>query len=87
MGAIYDNADLIQLDWSQIDWKDTDRPDCVSRETITQLTTYFAGQVTAFTIPLRPAGISLAPQHSLDVMASIDFETTISCAAFAAASQ
>jgi methylated-DNA-[protein]-cysteine S-methyltransferase len=83
--AISDSAHLIQLDWNQISWKDADRPDDVSRETITQLTAYFAGQLTAFTIPLRPAGVSPARQHWLDVMASIDFGTTISYAAFAAA--
>jgi len=83
--AISDRTHLIQLDWNQIGWKDADRPDDVSRETITQITAYFAGQLTAFTIPLRPAGVSPARQHWLDVMASNDFGTAISYAAFAAA--
>ena len=58
MHAISDSAHLIQLDWSQICWKDADRPDDVSRETITQLTAYFTGQFKAFTIPLRLAGVT-----------------------------
>ena len=45
---------------------------------------YFAGQRTNFTIPLRPANISPARQHWLDIMASIPYGTTISYAAFAA---
>ena len=45
---------------------------------------YFAGQRTHFTIPLRPANISPARQHWLNIMASIPCGTTISYAAFAA---
>jgi hypothetical protein len=58
--AISDGSHLIYLDWNQIGWTDPDRPDHVSRETITQLMAYFAGQRTHFTIPLRPANISPA---------------------------
>jgi len=58
MRAISDSAHLIQLDRNQIGWKDADRPDDVSRETITQLTAYFTGQLKAFTIPLRLAGVT-----------------------------
>ena len=47
--------------------------------------TYFAGQRTHFTIPLRPANISPARQHWLNIMASIPYGSTISYAAFAAA--
>ena len=60
--AISDGSHLIYLDWNQIGWTDPDRPDHVSRETITQLMAYFAGQRTHFTIPLRPANISPARQ-------------------------
>jgi len=83
--AISDGLHLIYLDWNQIGWTDPDRPDHVSRETITQLMAYFAGQRTHFTIPLRPANISPARQHWLNMMASIPYGTTISYAAFAAA--
>ena len=66
--AISDNTLLIQLDWSQIGCKDADRPDVVSRETITRLTAYFAGQLTTFNIPLRPVGSSqLSPSHKHNV--------------------
>ena len=83
--AISDGSRLIYLDWNQIGWTDPDRPDHVSRETITQLMAYFAGQCTNFTIPLCPTNISPARQHWLTVMASIPYGTTISYAAFAAA--
>ena len=83
--AISDGLHLVYLDWNKIGWTDPDRPDRVSRETITQLMAYFAGQRTHFTIPLRPANISPARQHWLNIMASIPYGTTISYAAFAAA--
>ena len=60
--AISDGSYLIYLDWSQIDWTDPDRPDHVSRETIMQLMAYVVGRRISFTIPLRPANISLARQ-------------------------
>ena len=63
--AISDGSHLIYLDWNQIGWTDPDRPNHVSRETITQLMAYFAGRRTHFTIPLRPANISPARQHSV----------------------
>ena len=74
--AISDGVHLIYLDWNQIGWKDPDRPDDVSRETISQLTAYFAGRLTDFTIPLRPTGVTPARRHWLDVMANITFDTT-----------
>lgn len=52
---------------------------------LVNLSAYFAGRLTAFTIPLRPAEVSQARQHWLDVMANIAFGTTISYATFAAA--
>ena len=58
--AISDGSHLIHLDWNQIGWTDPDRPDHVSRETITQLMAYFAGQHTNFAIQLRPTNISPA---------------------------
>ena len=82
--AISDGSHLIYLDWNQIGWTDLDRPYHVSRETITQLMVYFAGQRNNFTIPLHPANISPAQQHWLNIMASIPYGTTISYAAFAA---
>ena len=81
--AISDGSHLIYLDWNQIGWTDPDRPDHVSRETITQLMAYFAGQRTNFTIPLRPANISPVRQNWLKIMTGIPYGTTISYAAFA----
>ena len=83
--AISVGSHLIYLDWNQIGWTDPDRPDHVSRGTITQLKAYFAGQRTNFTMPLRPANISPTRQLWLNIMASIPYGTTISYAAFAAA--
>ena len=56
--AISDGSHLIHLDWNQIGWSDPDRSNHVSRETITQLMAYFAGQCTNFTIPLSSDNIS-----------------------------
>ena len=83
--AISDGTHLNYLDWNQIGWTGPDCPDHVSRETIKQLIAYFTGQRADFTIPLRPANISTARQHWLNVMSSIPFGTTISYAAFATA--
>ena len=69
--AISDGSHLTHLDWKQIGWTDQDRPDHVSRETITQLMACFASQRTDFTIPLRPTNISPARQHWLNIMASV----------------
>ena len=81
--AISDDSQLTQLDWNQIDWSDPDRPNHVSRETITQTMAYFISQHSNFTIPLRPANIIPTPQHWLNITASIPYGTTISYAALA----
>ena len=83
--AISDGQHLIYLDWAQTGWTDHDQPDDVSRETITQLTAYFQGDLRCFDLPLLPAGASHSRRHWLDVMATIPFGTTVSYAAFAAA--
>ena len=83
--AISDGQHLIYLDWNQTGWTDHDQPDDVSRETITQLTAYFQGDLRCFDLPLLPAGASPSRRRWLDVMAKIPFGTTISYAAFAAA--
>ena len=56
--AISDGQHLIHLDWNQTGWTDHDRPDDVSRETITQLTAYLQGGLRCFDLPLRPDGAS-----------------------------
>ena len=56
--AISDGQHLIHLDWNQTGWTDHDRPDDVSRETITQLTAYLQGGLHCFDLPLRPDGAS-----------------------------
>ena len=83
--AISKGQHLIYLDRHQTGWTDHDQPDDVSRETITQLTAYFHGELHSFDLPLLPAGISQSRRRWLNVMATIPFGTTISYAAFAAA--
>ena len=83
--AISDGQHLICLDWNQTGWTDHDRPDDISRETISQLTAYFHGALRCFDLPLLPAGASQSRRRWLDVMAEIPFGTTISYSAFAAA--
>ena len=83
--AISDGQHLIYLDWNQTGWTDQDQPDNVSRETITQLTAYFQGDLRCFDLPLLPTGASQSRRRWLDVMATIPFGTTISYAALAAA--
>ncbi|MDB4852867.1 methylated-DNA--[protein]-cysteine S-methyltransferase [Alphaproteobacteria bacterium] len=83
--AISDGQHLVYLDWNQTGWTDHDQPDDVSRETITQLTAYFKGDLRRFDLPLLPAGASQSRRRWLDVMAKISFGTTISYAAFATA--
>ena len=83
--AISDGQHLIYLDWNQTGWTDHDQPDDVSRETITQLTAYFQGNLRCFDLPLLPAGTSQSRRRWLDIMTKIPFGTTISYAAFAAA--
>ena len=82
--AISDGQHLIHLDRNQTGWTDHDRPDDVSRETITQLTAYLQGGLRFFDLPLRPAGASQSLRCWLDVIATIPFGTTISYAVLAA---
>jgi hypothetical protein len=49
---------------------------------VSQFTTYFAGRLTAFTIPLCLTGIRQACQNWLGVMANIIFGTTKGDATF-----
>jgi O-6-methylguanine DNA methyltransferase len=83
--AISDGQHLIYLDWNQTGWADHDRPDDVSRETITQLTAYFQDDLRCFDLPLLPTGVSQSRRRWLDVMATIPFGTTINYAALATA--
>ena len=84
MRAISDGQHLIYLDWNQTNWRDLDQPDDVSRETLTQLTAYFNGDLRCFDLPLSPAGSSQSHRRWLNVMTTIPFGTTISYAEFAA---
>jgi len=83
--AISNGSALIYLDWNQTGWRDTDNPDYVSRETIAQITAYFAGQRQNFNVPLDPAGASQSRRNWLSIMAEIPFGTTVSYSEFAAA--
>ena len=59
--AILDDSQLIHLDWNQIGWSDPDRPNHVSRETLTQIMAYFIGQRTSFTSRYAPPTSSRRP--------------------------
>ena len=80
---ISDGTSLIRLDWNQRCWEEPDRPDYVSRETISQLKAYFSNQLCTFTLPLAPVGTTGAGQHWLNVMSKIPYATTITYAEFA----
>ena len=61
--TISDEQHLIYLDWNQTGWTDHDQPNDVSRETNTQLTSYFQGGLRCFDLPLLPAGASPSQRH------------------------
>ncbi len=83
--AVSDNTALIRLDWDQSLWNTPDRPDDVSRETITQLKEYFAGQRRSFDLPINPERKSETARHWLDIMMQIPYGSTITYKEFAAA--
>jgi len=81
--AIATHAALIRLDWQQSRWPDEDHPNDVSRETITQLTAYFAGRLRRFELPTAPVNTTTAARHWLSVMATIPYAETVSYGEFA----
>ena len=81
---ISNGQSLIRLDWNQTGWDDSDRPDNVSRETKSQLESFFAGNLYQFNLPIAPAGKSAAGKKWLEVMAQIPFGTVITYEEFAA---
>ena len=81
---ISNGQSLIRLDWNQTGWDDLDHPDNVSRETISQLEAFFAGNLHQFNLPLAPAGKSATGKHWLEVMARIPYGTMVTYAEFAA---
>ena len=85
MRALCSARGLTRLVWQQQPFDDSDSQESdVSRETITQLSAYLAGQLTAFTIPLDLSSRSTAAQRWLAIMASVPYGQTISYADFAA---
>ena len=70
MRALCSARGLTRLVWQQQPFDDSDSQESdVSRETITQLSAYLAGQLTTFTIPLDLSSRSPAAQRWL---ASVD---------------
>ncbi len=78
-------TDLIRLDWNQSRCEKSDRPDDVSRETISQLVEYFNGDRLDFDLPINPEGKSETALHWLNVMKQIPYGSTITYKELAAA--
>ena len=83
--AVSNGSALIRLDWDQTCWDDPDKPDDVSRETISQLREYFAGDRVAFDLPINPEGKSATARRWLNVMMRIPYGSTLSYKKFAIA--
>ena len=85
MRPVSDGHALTRLDWDQQPWDAPDNPDNVSRETMTQLQSYFAGERRTFDLPLNPEGKSAAGRQWLEVMATIPYGSTYSYKEYAIA--
>ncbi len=83
--AVSDGKSLIRLDWDQSGWDEPDKPDYVSRETISQLKDYFSGKRIRFDLPVDPEGKSRVACHWLNIMMQIPYGSTITYQEFAAA--
>lgn len=83
MRPISDGNSLIKLEWNQDGWQDSDCPDNVSRETTCQLQAFFKKQLSQFTLPLAPLGISTVAKKWLDHMANIPYGSTMTYTEFA----
>jgi len=83
--AVSDGTALIRLDWDQSRWDEPDRPDDVSRETISQLREYFTGDRLGFDLPLSPERRSETARHWLNVMMQIPYGSTVTYKKLAAA--
>lgn len=85
MRAVSDGTHLIRLDWDQDIFDESDRPDDVSRETISQLSEYLNGSRQTFSVPIKAENMSQTATTWLNVMAKIPYGSTITYAEFAAA--
>ena len=83
--AVSDGTALIRLDWDQSRWDEPDRPDDVSRETISKLKEYFNGDRMHFDLPINPKGKSETARLWLNVMIQIPYGSTITYKDFALA--
>lgn len=83
--AISDGEALTRLDWDQKRWDETDKPDSVSRETISQLKEYFAGERLGFDLPTNPENKSEIARHWLNTMIKIPYGSTVTYKEFASA--
>ncbi len=75
-------AGLAHLDWQEADFA-SDLPDLnpdVSRDTLTQLTAYLAGNLRSFTLPLDFSAFSMAARRWLDCLGRIPYGQVISYA-------
>ena len=83
MAALCDAKGLYALRWQQTAFdlpiNDTD----VSRETITQIKAYLAGDLKQFSLPLSPHAVSPKLRLWLDAIASVPYGQTVSYAGLA----
>lgn len=80
---ISDGNSLVRLDWNQTGWHEPDRPNHVSRETISQLQAFFMGHLKKFDLPLAPTGKSANGRYWLKILAEIPYGEVVSYAEFA----
>ena len=84
MYAISDDHGLLSLDWRQEPVSYNAEENDVSRETISQLARYLAGQRRDFDLPLSPHALSPSLRRWLEVMSQVSYGTTTSYAGLAA---
>lgn len=83
MRSVSDGNNLVRLDWQQSGWIESDDPDSVSRETLSQLQAFLSGKLTQFTLPLSPDGKNDSGRHWLNVMAKIPYGETMTYSEYA----
>ena len=80
IGAVCDDEGLLAIDWQQTPlYYETPQSD-VSRETIRQLLSYFAGTLTEFTVPISLKAVSPAMRLWLNAIASVPYGRQVSYA-------
>ena len=80
IGAVCDDEGLLLIEWQQTPLHyDVPQGD-VSRETIRQLLSYFAGTLTEFTVPISSSAVSPALRLWLDAIAAVPYGQQMSYA-------